>query len=300
MGMNQLLDEFYGTSKTAAAAPRPTEVETEKAAEAAQVQLFLKLAASEGIDVDGTMKTAEGKAYIDQLWGNFQKHAAAQAELDAKNGKVETTKTAGEEEKEVKARQLLEEAEKEHKEKKAAAVKIAEADFCGRVMAHSMTQELHLIRSGGEVSKEAQALALKKVAEFPPKKDDDKKDEKKDDKGGDDKGPPKDKGDDKGGDDKKPPFMFGKKASSTPAIDALAAEHAVQKIAAFAKEKGGNDEQIKAAAEECAQKLAAADVLGMFKESTKIAMTQDKDVAIDWRACELLETVGYPITWPEA
>ncbi len=303
MSMNEMLDQFYGTTKTASARSNGV-AETEKAAEAAEVQLFLKLAGEENIDIDSMLKTEEGRAQVDALWGQFQKQAAAAREFEEKRAGDKDDKDP-----------RVEAAEKEHKdqkEKAAEEAKVAEdirrADFCGRTMAHAYVQELRKI-AAGEPTPEA-AAAAEKLAEFPPKKDDDKKDEKKDDdKGGNpfgaNKAPPFGKKDDK--DEKKeaslgatlhaalakvaqakqPPAAQVKKAS---AIDMLAAERAILKVAEWA----GAEE-----AKNAAEKIHALDVLGQIKESAKVAHAQDLDTAVDWRACELLEQVGYPIDWPQ-
>lgn len=102
----------------------------------AQVELFAKLAAENGIDLD-----ALSQDQIDYLWG-------------------ETFKTAAEEEKkDEKDEDKVEEAKKEHEEKKAAAAKLAEADYIGRVMAHAMTDELNKIAAATSLDKEAAGTA---------------------------------------------------------------------------------------------------------------------------------------------
>ncbi len=331
--MNQLLDEHYGTSKTAAAA---SSDESEKAAEAAHVQLFLKLASENGIDVNTLAATPEGQQQVNALWENFQKHAAAQEEFEA--AKTASAPVAPAPTEKV-ATDLGAQADEELQEKKAAARKLAEADFLGRVMAHSYAQELHLMKEGGAINKEAAAIAQSKVAEFPfAKKDDDKKDEskgeepKKDEKKEEAKEEKKEAGaadlarrglGDKarsaahavkshlkehsgkyiagaGGAAAGAAASHAGKSKKASAIDTLAAELAVVKVAQWTESlEGATPESIATAVEEAAEKLAAAETLGLFQESTKIASAPDRDAAIDWRACELLETVGYPITWPE-
>ena len=49
--------------------------------------------------------------------------------------------------------------------------------------------------------------------------------------------------------------------------------------------------------EEAANKIAAAFTLDLIEESTKIASIEDTDVAVEVRALELLERVGYPVNW---
>lgn len=84
--------------------------------------------------------------------------------------------------------------------------------------------------------------------------------------------------------------LFGKKeeeggTKKASAIDALAAELAVEKVAHF-----GLDPQ------EAAQRINAVLTLGP-SESTKIAHVSNLSDAVDVRSSELLELAGYPIDW---
>ncbi len=294
MDMKEIVATFYN-EKTASA---PNAEEQEKVALAAQSELFLKIAADEGIDVPALLKEGK-KEVVDQLWGNFQdnlkKYAAAERELAEKKagGPPPFPPKKDDKDEDDKMRVMKEKADKEHEEKKASLNKIAMADHQGRVMAHALVHELGLITSGSpeinkvaaaavtEIAKTASALATGKTASempFPPKKDDKGKDGKKD----------KD---------------CDKEAS---AIDQLAVPAALHKVASWvfslAKDKGLSQEECEKAASEAAhvaaEKIAAADTLGLYdKESAKVASANNTDQAIDWRACELLETVGYPINW---
>lgn len=253
-GMDQFLANFYGTNaseKTASA----EDLEKE-----ASVELFMKLASEQNIDL-ANMPDQQVQALYNS-W--VEKSAQAQGGQPA----AQTQKTAGEDEDKKKR----EEAEKEHGEKKAAAEKIAEADFLGRVMAHSYAQELRKIAAAqnGEGAKTAgempeafrKALDAKKGEGGDEKKDD--KEEKKDDK-------------------KEASAASSKKAS---AIDELALHHAV-KIA----QAGGFDPA------QAARKVAAVAELGLLGESTKVASAATVDGAVEVRALEFLEAAGYPVTW---
>lgn len=250
-GMDKFLAEFYGTGgseKTASA----EDLEKE-----ASVELFMKLASDQNIDL-ANMPDAQ----VQSLYTSWVQKAAQAG------GAAPTQKTAGEDDDDKKKR---EEAEKEHGEKKAAAEKIAEADFLGRVMAHAYAQELQKIASGqveGAPAKTAGELPeafrknmeAKKGGEGDEKKDD--KEEKKDDK---------------------KEASVSKKAS---AIDELALGHAVK----LAQANGFDPAQAQ-------RKVAAVAELGLLGESTKIASAPTVDEAVSIRALEYLEAAGYPVTW---
>lgn len=108
-GMNEYLSDYYGTTSS--------QVADEEIEKQAQVELFKKLAADQSIDLDQL-----SDAQVTELWANFQKNAS-------------------EEDKKEK----MDKAKEEHEEKKEAAAKLAEADFLGRVMAHSYVDELKKI-----------------------------------------------------------------------------------------------------------------------------------------------------------
>lgn len=136
MAMDQFLAEYYGTNKTASAQQEETEKQ-------ATVDLFLKLAAEQNIDLK-SMPDAD----VQKLYDTF---------VD----KVAGTKTAAEHEDHEKKEheKKLEEAKKEHEEKHAMAKKAEEADAMGRIMAHSFFQEYRKI---------ATDLTVKQGGELPP------------------------------------------------------------------------------------------------------------------------------------
>jgi hypothetical protein len=76
-----------------------------------------------------------------------------------------------------------------------------------------------------------------------------------------------------------------KKAS---ALDELALERAVVKVA-----EAGGDVDV------CTARLEALVTLDALGESTKVASASDLTAAVDVRALELLELAGYPVTWTE-
>ena len=237
MPMNEFLAEHYGTTKTAA-----SQEEQEKEA---SVELFLKLAADQKIDL-ASMPDAQ----VQDLYNRWKTAAA-------------------EEPKKEDDKKVKEEARKEHEEKKAYAEKIAEADFLGRVMAHSYAQELrNIAAAGGEKVAGEMPEAFRKgpsgEKDKEPKKDE--KDEKKDKEAS--------------------ALLRAVRAKQASAIDKLAAEHAVK----LAREANLD-------ADEAGRKVAAVLILNLAPESTKVASAPDLASATHVRALELLEKAGYPINW---
>lgn len=248
MAMDQFLAEYYGTNKTASA----TQEDLEKQA---SVELFLKLAKEENIDIS---KLPDAK--VEELYTSW---AAKVAEAAAPAGAAKTAS----EEKEEEEKKKHEEAKKEHEEKKAAAEKVAEADFLGRVMAHSMVQEMRKIAADTKVAELPPALMahMKGKEDGKDGKDDEKHEEKKDEH----------KHEEKKDEDKK-----------ASAIDALALKRAGEIV-----KEAGLDPEV------ALKKIAAAYTLNLVRESTKVASAPDVTTAVEVRALELLEGVGYPVEW---
>jgi colicin import membrane protein len=264
--MDQFLAEFYGTNKTASAQQEDLENE-------ASVQLFMKVAAEQGIDFKD-MTDEKVNALYAQFTQNLEKGASAPAEQKTAAAPADP-----------KA-ELAKQAEAELAQKHAAQEKIAEADFLGRVMALSLVIELRKIASDSKEPEEEKKKDEKKPeekakeAEMPEalrkglehvrgggdKPEEKKKEEEKHE-------PPKH--DDKHEEDKK-----------ASAIDALAVEHAVKMAHA-----GGFDP------EEAGRKVAAVRTLNLLKPSEKIASAQTVEQAVEIRALEHLEAAGYPVTW---
>lgn len=252
MAMDQFLAEYYGTNKTASA----TQEDLEKQA---SVELFLKLAKEENIDIS---KLPDAK--VEELYTSWAAKVAEAASMGTSAWSA--AKTASEE-KEEEEKKKHEEAKKEHEEKKAAAEKVAEADFLGRVMAHSMVQEMRKIAADTKVAELPPALMahMKGKEDGKDGKDDEKHEEKKDEH----------KHEEKKDEDKK-----------ASAIDALALKRAGEIV-----KEAGLDPEV------ALKKIAAAYTLNLVKESTKVASAPDVTTAVEVRALELLEGVGYPVEW---
>jgi hypothetical protein len=273
MSMSKFLAEFYGTDgsvKEAAAAAEDTE-------KMASVEIFMKLAKDQNIDL-ASMKQEE----VNALYNGWVTKTSAAT--------TATTKTAEEEEEEGKEKKK-EEAKKEFEEKKAQQEKIAEADFLGRVMAHSFAQESR------EIAKTASNLAAAK--DFAGKSY----------MGAKNLGQHAHELKHKATEGAKAvgehlgknftPYAVGAagaagataghalgKNKESSAIEDLASYRAVT----LAHENGLD-------AEEAARKIAAVIELGLNKPSEKIASAPDVETAVGIRALELLETAGYPVTW---
>jgi len=248
--MHEFLAAYYGT------APQPSAEEVQRAQ---QIDFFAKTAAANGIDLE-----ALNQDQINWLWNQ-----------------VFTTKTAEPEKKEEKKDEKAPPAEKKDEEKKAEAefaqkkeamAKIAEADFLGRVMAHSFYNESVKIASAQPQQE--------KAAEFPPKKDEEKKEEKGDG------GSLKDRLMAAAKKDESKEEKKEEKKASVSDLDAKAAEFAVQKLAS------SNYWDVN----EGVERLHAVLTLGP-KESVKVASAPNFEAALDIRALELLELAGYPIEW---
>lgn len=145
-GMNAFLADYYGT----AASPSAEEV-----AQAQQIDFFAKTAAANGIDLSQLDQNQ-----INWLWGQVFTKTAEEAGEDKKE--------EGKEEEKAKE----EKAKEEYEEKKEAMAKIAEADFLGRVIAHSMWDE------SDKIAQDRQAY-LHKAAEEEAKKEEAKKEDEK-------------------------------------------------------------------------------------------------------------------------
>jgi hypothetical protein len=131
--MDQFLAEYYGTGGGVA------EATDDDMSKQAQVELFAKMAAAEGIDLE--QLTDE---QVETLYNStFSKEASGDGDADDKGD---------EDEKKEKAKE-------EHEEKKAQQEKLGEADFLGRVMAHAYVQELNKIASATEESDKEAGVA---------------------------------------------------------------------------------------------------------------------------------------------
>jgi hypothetical protein len=285
--MDQFLAEHYGTNKTAS----PAQEDLEKAA---SVELFLKLANEEGIDIKSMTDSQ-----VQALYSNW---ATKAAEFPPKKEG---------EEPEEKEKEKVEEAKKEHEEKKAEAAKIAEADFLGRVMAHSYVQEMRKIAADAEgmpapgTAKEgAVPAALRKgldavkgtahdaahnVHKFVDAARGQAKETGKATRLGMEarqhRGAIGTAAGVAGGAGATAAAMHHHEKKGS-AIDELACERAVVMV-----HESGFD------AEQAGRKIAAAFTLNLIEDSTKVASAADVATAVEIRALELLERVGYPVQW---
>jgi len=310
MAMDQFLAEYYGTTKTASSAQEDYEKQ-------ASVELFLKLASEEGIDLN-----ALPDAQVQGLYDTWVK-AAAEGHEDEKE--------------EERREAVVEEAKKEHEsakqEKAEKAEKVAEADFLGRVMAHSYVQEMRKIAEESESHEEHKAPLLHRVGERLGRHHT-KIEALRSGVGGAMTGMalgalkemhkahanPEaaiqsalrhgargaavggalgagygalkgkvQQGYTKGMAGAHHSVHSGtfedEKEKKSSAIDALAAENAV-----YVAYEGGFDP------DEAASKIAAVLTLGPG-ESEKVAAAADLDTAVGVRALELLELAGYPVQW---
>jgi hypothetical protein len=284
MAMDAFLAEYYGTNKTASAPQEDLEKQ-------ASVELFLKLASESNIDLKSMPDTK-----VQELYDSWVSKTAAAAAPAAEGG---GTKVASEDDEEDEEKKKHEEAKKEHEEKKAAAEKVAEADFLGRVMAHSYVQEMRKIAAqatapeGEKTAGMPEALAkhLERTGKGVVKAVGRTHDEEKAMHKGTAKligGAAHAAGAGAVGAGAAAAVHHHNKEKASSAIDELAFERA-QKIAA----DGGFD------AEEAANKIAAAFTLNLVEESTKVASAPDVGTAVEIRALELLERVGYPVQWAQ-
>lgn len=316
-GVSELLDAFYGTTKTASASSEQADPETQ-----AQVELFCKVAADQGIDIANMPDDQVAQLY--NQWLTNTKTA----------GEGEASKPKGDDGEDGEKKKH-EAAEREFEEKKAFAEDFNRFDFYGRQMAHAYVNELRKIAASvedgdaGPSGAEKQAGirdSLKSGVDFAKKQMEDQN------VGGSVRRGAKKYWQNLTGHDirqyspetaaknynyglsdsvvhklqnegiKRTALTAGgtaagaaaagagihhalkKKESS--AIDQLALERAVVKAA----ESGYDPDQ-------AAERIHAAAVLDLLGESTKVASASNVEHAIDIRALEILETAGYPVTW---
>lgn len=298
-GMDQFLAEYYGTNGTAQANDEET-----KLAAAAELELFGKLAAANGIDLN-----ALSDAQVEQLYAEtfskeaeFPPGAGTKAKDHEKDDRHENNES----------KDKREEAAKEHEEKKASQEKVAEADFLGRVMAHSYVQELNKIAASKEMVHVPGHGSSSSKGHDKGQLFDRKSDAVKPGRGSllarRARVAAGDAGKAIGKAAKNVATHVGKhsgkyglggaalaaggtaaamhKKSSGSALDELASIQAYEKAAA-----AGWD------AEEAAQRIEAVMVLGPTDEDSKVASVATLEEAVDVRSSEILELAGYPVNW---
>lgn len=295
--MNQYLAEMYGT---AGAAPE-TAPEQESLSKIAQLELFAKVAADNGVDL--TTLTPE------QVTALYEEVMPKLAEGDEEKEEEEDEDEEEEEKDEEKEKKAALEAAAlaEFEESKIAQAKIAEAELMGQVMAHSFVRELNEIEKQAG-AKEVASSVTKKVKSVSGYDDLKKAKEIHDnmkllpdggghfvDKMKGDRNRAALKGAAKAGGTTAAAAAAGygaKKAvggkKEASAFDILAAENAVKMA-----EAAGYD------AEQAAELLNAQFTLGQIGESEKVAYVDDPANALHVRSLELLEGIGAPVDWTQ-
>lgn len=261
MSMSELLGSVYGTS--AAAQPTVSEEDLQKQA---NVNFFLGLCEEKGINVEDL-----DDATTERLWKvamDLKEAAEGGGEGEGDKGappfppKSDEDKKKEEAEKEANAK--IAQSEREWEEKRAAAVKVAEADAMGRIMAHSYVDELQKIASQMDGAPAAQATeqpaanakeasaqrAEQLISQVEAAQS-----------------------------------QATKQASRTQALDELAAYRAIDLL----KEAGVNEELAHA-------RINAVYVLGL-EDSEKVASAPTHQDAVHIRALEFCERAGFEVNW---
>ncbi len=278
MSMNTELANYYNTL-----GEQPVE---EDLAKQASVEEFAKLAAQHGIDLS-TMSNEE----IDSLYAETYPQFAKTAMEEDKDEDDEDDED--EDKKKESAAHYLQ-------EKRAFQEKFAEADFMGRVMAHSFVQERDAIEkaaAGGTQALGVMRTGTKTLMRRAAKKGATGKQARNLLKGQAKKGL---KGMAKAHGGKAGAGAAGaaagglagylagkKKESSAQAFEELAANYGIK----LASENGYD-------ADEVFNRVNAVYTLGL-DESEKIAAVQTDDQAIHVRGLEYLEAAGVPVNWDE-
>lgn len=297
--MNLNLAAMYGTPGAQAVAEEQTKL--------AEAELFSKLAADNGIDLNQL-----NDDQLQELWNlTFSKTATGDeeketAEHEASESKDEEAKEEKEEKKEAAAR--------EHSIKLAHAEEEQRAHYLGQVMAHSYVAELSKIAAAREAEQGTETVVTDdgvKEAAMPPALA--KALGKVKSVGGEVAGKAKSHG--AAGVAKAKEFGAkgvaaaksnpGKTLGGAAAVGAGAgfgAGRASKKEASATLDELALEEAVKMAhaagldAEQAAARVSAVFTLGL-EESTKLA--SDVDSQINIRALEYLEAAGYPVTWAE-
>jgi hypothetical protein len=265
MAMNQWVAEMFGTAGAG-------QDGDSGQAKTAQLELFAKLAADEGIDL-----TTLSPEQVNDLYASTFGKTAAEGEEEEEEGPEHEAAETPEKEKGEKEEGDNDEKEAaaraEHEEKKAQVAKLAEAELMGQVMAHSLVRELNEIEKAASMPA-ALAKGLKKGAAGSEKK-----------ASAQPKAAVKQASGAKSLGLKVPQRQPVKKEAS--AFDTLAAQNAI-KLASAA----GYD------ADQAYQLINSVYTLGL-DESEKVAFIEDTNEAIHVRSLEYLERAGYPVNWEE-
>lgn len=252
-GMNSLLGDVFGT-KTASAHT------DEDLVKEANLQFFGELCRAENIDVSQLSDEQASELFKVAM---AIKEAGDEEEGEEKGekappfGKKHEEGESKEEEKKEEAKK--EAAVAEWSEKRAAAIKVAEAEATGRIMAHAMVDELNKIAAsmGGEQTPEAEPTSTEKAASIIEA------------------------------------FNQMKTASgaaptsATPNFDELAALQAIEML-----KKAEYDPEL------AFNRVNAVFTLGL-PESEKIASVATPDAALAVRAYEYCEAAGFEVDWSQ-
>lgn len=288
--MNPWLAEMYGTGSGQTDADEGLQKQ-------AQLELFAKVAADEGIDL-----TTLSPAQVNELYTTVFAKTAEEGEDE---GSEEDEKEDEEEEK----------AKEEHEAKKEGAAKLAEAELMGQVMAHSFVHELNEIEKsaampaalakGLEAAGKAGKSALSKGQELkgaatraggslraaaktaPWSKDLTKRHLSE------------------AAQHAKPLSGVGKAVAGTAAVGgtyALGKSRGKKEASAFDTIAARNAIKLASAAGydegEAVRLIESVYNLGL-EDSEKVAYIEDTSDALHVRSLEYLEKAGYPVNWEE-
>jgi hypothetical protein len=257
--MSSMLGEIFGT-KTAAAVTHTDEDVVKEAS----LQFFGALCAQEGIDVNQLSDEQATELFKVAMAIKEAKEEegeeAPKAEKKEEGGKAPPfgkKHEAGESKEKEEKEEKKEAAVAEWAEKRASAVKVAEAVAQGQIMAHAFVAELQKVAAqmNGEQPAEPAASSQEKAAAIITA------------------------------------FNQMKTAApiaantATPNFDELAAVRAIDML-----KQAEYDENL------AFQRIQAVFTLGLA-ESTKIASVADPDTALTVRAYEFCEAAGFPVDW---
>jgi hypothetical protein len=286
MSMNEIFAQYYNTlgngeatDKTAAAAPAPTQEDLTKQA---QYELFAKVAHANGIDLS---KLTD--AQCDELFERTMAPEKTAGEMPPQfmanaKGKKDGDK---DEDDESKKKEM---AEKEHAEKKAAAVMFQQADAFGRQAAHAYVDELKKVAAAVEAQQAKEAAPALPAKGETYKRVGERLRDAVSAHGG--HAAAAAGGAAAGG---AAGYAAGKNKKAS-ALDELAANRALAIVDEFNKQAGANGFNL----EEASERIAAVVFTLGLADSTKIAAAADVNAAIEIRALEALEAAGYPVQWP--
>lgn len=248
MNLSQFLGDVYGTNGSA-----HSQEDLEKNA---QLNMFFGLCKQAGISLEEIQNLSDSE--IEYLF-----KVATEGEED-ENKKEEDSEDSEDSEESEESESKSAQARSEWEEKRAAAAKLSEAEFLGRVMAHSYVNELQ------KLAAEAQNVSDEGASE---ESDKEKKEEK--------------------AEEKKANLArrlrkVASVNSSTANLDEVAGNFAIDLL-----KQAGVDADVATA------RVNAAYILGL-PESEKIASANNFEQAVYYRALEFCEKAGFPVDWSKA